>query len=71
MALRNMMHAPAGAKPEVPRSVTLVYPPSERGGLGAGAANGRRGEKSLLRSNAARRDPATSNADELAQFLQR
>ena len=44
-------------------------PPVDRGRLGAGAANGRRGGRKVCYVPMLRRDPATSNEDELAQFL--
>ena len=53
-----MVHAPCGGEAGGPRALWhwRTHPPAGRERLGAGAANGRRGEemeKSLLRSNAA------------------
>ena len=42
-------------------------PPVDRGRLGAGAANSRRGERKVCYVPMLRRDPTTSNEDKLAQ----
>ena len=50
-----MVHAPCGGEAGGPRALWhwRTHPPAGRGRLGAGAANGRRGEEKFVTSNAA------------------